>query len=123
MAAIAESGRTERNDIIDWLRHQGFQFSWASWLERIHHNGGRLIYAGTTDQMRTSNRQPTITETNDEPPSRERPSRDWPILPPAKLPARREYSKSAELKQKACAPLQNMCSAKSAAPSPAPNSR
>jgi hypothetical protein len=87
MAAIAESGRTERNDIIDWLRHQGFQFSWASWLERIHHNGGRLIYAGTTDQMRTSNRQPTITETNDEPPSRERPSRDWHIPLPAKLPA------------------------------------
>ncbi len=45
MTAIAESGHAARNDIIDWLRHQGFNFSNASWLERIHHNGGRLIYA------------------------------------------------------------------------------
>jgi len=45
MVAIKECGRNDRNGIIDWLRHQGFQFSWASWLERIHHNGGRLIYA------------------------------------------------------------------------------
>lgn len=45
MQAIAASGLSARNDIIDWLRHQGFTFSNASWLERIHHNGGRLIYA------------------------------------------------------------------------------
>lgn len=44
MRAIAESGHAKRNDIIDWLRHQGFTFSNASWLERIHHNGGALIY-------------------------------------------------------------------------------
>jgi hypothetical protein len=44
MLAISTSGHRERNAIIDWLRHQGFQFSQASWLERIHHNGGRLIY-------------------------------------------------------------------------------
>lgn len=45
MAAIDGCGHNERNAIIDWLRLQGFQFSRASWLERIHHNGGRLIYA------------------------------------------------------------------------------
>lgn len=44
MIAIRGCEHSERNEIIDWLRHQGFQFSWASWLERIHHNGGRLIY-------------------------------------------------------------------------------
>jgi hypothetical protein len=44
MLAIAQSGHGARNDIIDWLRQQGFAFSKASWLERIHHNGGRLIY-------------------------------------------------------------------------------
>ncbi len=44
MAAIAETGLTERNTIIDWLRQQGFLFARASWLERIHHNGGRPIY-------------------------------------------------------------------------------
>ena len=46
MAAIGCCGHNARNDIIDWLRLQGFQFSRASWIERIHHNGGRLIYAG-----------------------------------------------------------------------------
>jgi len=45
MAAIAEQNLPHRNDIIDWLRRQGFMFSRASWLERIHHNGGRPIYA------------------------------------------------------------------------------
>lgn len=45
MQAIADSGMTNRNDIIDWLRQSGFTFSNASWLERIHHNGGRLVYA------------------------------------------------------------------------------
>jgi hypothetical protein len=45
MAAISAQGLPHRNDIIDWLRQQGFLFSKASWLERIHHNGGRPIYA------------------------------------------------------------------------------
>jgi hypothetical protein len=45
MAAIAAESLPHRNDIIDWLRQQGFLFSKASWLERIHHNGGRPIYA------------------------------------------------------------------------------
>ncbi len=44
MAAIGAQNLTQRNDIIDWLRHQGFIFAWASWLERIYHNGGRPIY-------------------------------------------------------------------------------
>ncbi len=44
MAAIRETNLTDRNDIIDWLRRQGFLFAKASWLERIHHNGGRPIY-------------------------------------------------------------------------------
>ena len=45
LAAISAGGLPHRNDIIDWLRQQGFMFSKASWLERIHYNGGRLIYA------------------------------------------------------------------------------
>jgi Domain of unknown function (DUF5655) len=45
MAAIAAERLPHRNDIIDWLRRQGFMFSKASWLERIHHNNGRPIYA------------------------------------------------------------------------------
>ena len=46
MAAIAAEGLAHRNDVIDWLRRQGFMFSKASWIERIHNNGGRPIYAG-----------------------------------------------------------------------------
>jgi hypothetical protein len=46
MQAITAAGPSQRNDIIDWLRQQGFAFPKASWLERIYHNGGRLIYAG-----------------------------------------------------------------------------
>ena len=44
MAAIDAEGLTHRDDIIDWLRANGFIFSWASWLERIHNNAGRPIY-------------------------------------------------------------------------------
>lgn len=73
MSAIAASGHIARNDIIDWLRHQGFTFANASWLERIHHNGGRLIYAGTEARM--------------ERPIAIRPSSPIPTLPPEPIAA------------------------------------
>lgn len=44
MVAITEAGLDHRNDVIDWLRQQGFIFARASWLQRIHHGGGRPIY-------------------------------------------------------------------------------
>lgn len=44
MAAIAAQGFSDKNETIDWLRTQGFPFARASWLERIHSNGGRPIY-------------------------------------------------------------------------------
>src|SRR5262245_60747304 len=44
MAAIDAAGLADKNAIIDWLRPQGFTFANASWLERIHNNGGRPIY-------------------------------------------------------------------------------
>ncbi|MEO1205782.1 MAG: hypothetical protein AAFV45_05565 [Pseudomonadota bacterium] len=44
MQAITDAGIDDRNDRIDWFRQQGFIFAWASWMERIHHNGGRPIY-------------------------------------------------------------------------------
>ncbi|MET1046478.1 MAG: hypothetical protein ABWX70_07210 [Hyphomicrobium sp.] len=82
MTAITESGHIERNQIIDWLRHQGFQFSWASWLERIHHNGGRLIYADRLPgQPRPSNR--SVRDLDEAPPSRQRPSLRVLQQPPA----------------------------------------
>ncbi len=48
MAAIASQGFSDKNEIIDWLRAQGLPFARASWLERIHRNGGRPIHAGAT---------------------------------------------------------------------------
>jgi hypothetical protein len=57
MQAIATSGQLQRNDIIDWLRHKGLMFSKASWLERIHHNGGKPIYADAPKE--SAPRRPT----------------------------------------------------------------
>ena len=56
MAAIAEQNFAHRNDIIDWMRQQGFMFSKASWLERIYHNGGRPIYADEASPQRPGQR-------------------------------------------------------------------
>ena len=44
MAAISAHGFADKNETIDWLRAQGFAFARASWLERIHSNGGKPIY-------------------------------------------------------------------------------
>jgi hypothetical protein len=46
MAAIGAQGFADKNDTIDWLRRQGLTFARASWLERIHANGGNPIYSG-----------------------------------------------------------------------------
>ncbi len=45
MALIGEQGFSDKNETIDWLRGLGLPFARASWLERIHSNGGRPIYA------------------------------------------------------------------------------
>ncbi len=63
MQAIAAEALPNRNDIIDWLRHKGFMFSKASWLERIHHNGGRPIYADSpkgTPRTRRASEGPSL---------------------------------------------------------------
>jgi Domain of unknown function (DUF5655) len=44
MTAITAQGFADKNETIDWLREQGIPFARASWLERIHSNGGRPIY-------------------------------------------------------------------------------
>ncbi len=58
LALIGAEMLEERNDIIDWLRQHGFTFSRASWLERIHHNGGQPIYAGKSFGAPTINEEP-----------------------------------------------------------------
>jgi hypothetical protein len=44
MAAITLERFADKNAAIDWLRGQGFAFQRASWLERIHANGGKPIF-------------------------------------------------------------------------------
>jgi hypothetical protein len=46
MAAITLEKFNDKNQAIDWLRAQGFSFQRASWLERIHANGGKPIFGG-----------------------------------------------------------------------------
>lgn len=58
MASISGSGLEGRNEIIDWLRQKGFTFAKASWLERIHHNGGELIYAGANQRRADARARP-----------------------------------------------------------------
>ncbi len=85
MEAIAASGHTRRNDIIDWLRHQGFAFANASWLERIHHNDGQLIYgadpheAGTAEHAQAQVSGPVVQNS--------RPACDDRIVPAPSAPA------------------------------------
>ena len=76
MAAITEQNLPHRNDIIDWLRQQGFMFSKASWLERIHHNGGRPIYADNTAAMPAAPRQRRDASVIAKPPSAPKPEPD-----------------------------------------------
>lgn len=72
MAAIGDAGLLHRNEIIDWLRQEGFTFARASWLERIHHNGGKLIYG--TGAVRTPAelhvRKPATAKPATQPPRR-----------------------------------------------------
>src|SRR5436190_23372792 len=44
MEAITAERFADKNETIDWLRAQGIPFARASWLERIHSNGGPPIY-------------------------------------------------------------------------------
>ena len=80
MAAIDRQGLTHRDDIIDWLREQGFIFSWASWLERIHNNSGQPIY---WDQEPGASKQKTFDGRNPER-SNSEPETSVPIPAPEK---------------------------------------
>ena len=61
MSLIDGTRLTDRNAVIDWLRPQGLTFAHASWLERIHHNGGRPIYGETSERLPPLAPQPPAT--------------------------------------------------------------
>lgn len=80
MAAIAAQGSTDKNAIIDWLRTQGLPFARASWLERIHRNGGRPIYAHAPSPSDA----PAAGATRRQQPPADREPRPSPIRKPAR---------------------------------------
>ncbi len=86
MAAIETEGLDERNAIIDWLRAQGFLFSKASWLERIHNNSGKPIYGEGASRARAV-RRPKTKPGPSAAPAHSVPAPDVPVRaaePPAK---------------------------------------
>ncbi len=88
MHAISEAGLPHRNDIIDWLRHKGLMFSKASWLERIHHNGGKPIYAGLSRE--SAPRRPPQRRHEERVPAAAPPPPTAPTPPPVARDAKPE---------------------------------
>jgi hypothetical protein len=86
MAAISTCGRDDRNDIIDWLRHQGFPFAKASWLERIHHNGGRVIYGDEAGSRKEIPASDSAVAANARPAAASMPARTGTAAPAAAMP-------------------------------------
>ena len=87
MSALDAGTFGHRNDMIDWLRQQGFLFSKASWLERIHHNGGKLVYgerppAKVREQVA---KEPIVVQPAVPPPVVQTPTEVTPATPPAKV--------------------------------------
>src|SRR5262245_39457100 len=87
MAAIVERGFHDKNEIIDWLRTQGLPFARASWLERIHRNGGRPIHLAVAGIPDTPKERPPGTQrAPPEPAAPASPATD-DAAAPDKLPA------------------------------------
>lgn len=98
MKAISAAGPAKRNDIIDWLRQQGFAFPKASWLERIHHNGGRLIYADDAAGPSNARRLGALSRTAAVVPSGHAAPASGCILAEAAVDRLEEHAERAELK-------------------------
>lgn len=80
MSAISAKGFADKNETIDWLRVQGFPFARASWLERIHSNGGRPIYLDGVATQPVPPAEPEATAAP--PPPRAKPAREEPPAEP-----------------------------------------
>jgi Domain of unknown function (DUF5655) len=67
MALITAQNFGDKNETIDWLRAQGFAFARASWLERIHSNGGRPIYQEAAERAARSAPRPRTEKLTPQP--------------------------------------------------------
>ena len=82
MAAIAAQNFGDKNDTIDWLRQQGFAFARASWLERIHSNGGRPIYEELPERAARPAARPKPPQATAKPPQATAKSSEATAKPP-----------------------------------------
>lgn len=82
MTAITAQGRSDKNEIIDWLRTEGLPFARASWLERIHRNGGRPIHTGAPPDVAAEPRGDERPAEGKSPPQ-PRPARESKDVPKA----------------------------------------
>lgn len=89
MAAITLEGFADKNQVIDWLRTQGFSFPRASWLERIHANGGKPIYGAAPGKPQAAGpEKPPVAAPVRRPEAVEAvPAPPQPLVAPAALPA------------------------------------
>ena len=87
MRVIEAQKFEHRNDIIDWLRQQGFLFAWASWLERIYHNGGKPIYFDEAARKPVSSAPPAGAAKTTQPPTRPMTPKVLSDPPPQSQPA------------------------------------
>jgi len=78
MGAIAAQSFSDKNEVIDWLRGQGFAFARASWLERIYSNGGRTIYEAAPPRPARAVSKPRAEKVSpaSAPPALQRPDAD-----------------------------------------------
>jgi hypothetical protein len=107
MAEIAARGFTDKNEIIDWLRAEGLPFARASWLERIHRNGGKPIYADAAAPAEAG-----AVVRSDEHPSEPRPKPQSKPVPKVAVPKVKETSpKAVEVPADAAAELEKLVSA------------
>lgn len=110
MTAIDGCGTADRNARIDWLRAAGLSFANASWLERIHHNGGKPIYVG----RKPAERRPDRPAPGPHP----RPAAD---IPPADLAsAERDTGAEAPREQAPTTPQRSAAPPEPPAVAPAP---
>jgi hypothetical protein len=106
MAAIAAQGHSDKNEIIDWLRSQGLPFARASWLERIHRNGGKPIHADVSAAQVEN--VPAEVVASDKPPAEPRRA---PAPKPAAAPKLKETVKPPASAADAAAELEKLVSA------------
>src|SRR5262245_17907689 len=100
MAAIVERGFHDKNEVIDWLRSQGLPFARASWLERIHRNGGKPIHGDVPAGVTPVAAHQGVPEGTTPPPEPREPVRQRRATPPTIAPEAQTAPEAAQALEK-----------------------